>query len=170
MTITRMDAVIEARSWLDTPFQHQGCLKGVACDCIGLIKGVGMALNIVDYNPASEDAKAFASYAMMPNSKRMRERLATWLVPIPVPEATWADVLFLAWTREPQHVALLTDRGIIHSYSGVGKVVEHALDDSWRRRITSAYRYPAFACRADLSCRSCKAAKAEALAKADGVD
>ena len=46
--------------------------------------------------------------------------------------------------REPQHVALITDKGIIHSYSGVGKVVEHALDESWRRRIVAAYRYPVF--------------------------
>ena len=63
---------------------------------------------------------------------------------IPVAEATLADIYFMAWGREPQHVALITDKGIIHSYSGVGKVVEHALDESWRRRIVAAYRYPVF--------------------------
>ncbi len=50
----------------------------------------------------------------------------------------------MAWGREPQHVALVTDHGIIHSYSGVGKVVEHGLDDRWQQRITAAYRFPYF--------------------------
>ena len=102
---TRMDAVTEARTWLDTPFHHQASVKGSGCDCIGLI---------------------------------------TWLVEIPVADATLADIYFMAWGREPQHVALITDKGIIHSYSGVGKVVEHALDEDWKRRIVAAYRYPYF--------------------------
>lgn len=144
MTVTRQDAVAEARSWLGTPFQHQGCLKGVACDCIGLVKGVGLALGLVDYDPASPEAQAFASYAMMPDSKRMRQGLTTWLLPIPVAEVLPADILFMAWTREPQHVALRTDHGLLHSYSSVGKVVEHAFDESWQRRVVAAYRYPAF--------------------------
>ncbi|MDD3370758.1 MAG: peptidase P60 [Alphaproteobacteria bacterium] len=139
-----MDAVVEARTWLNTPFQHQGCLKGVACDCIGLVKGVGMALGLVDYDPASETARRFASYSMQPNSQKMREGLATWLVPIPVSDTTLADILFMAWGREPQHVALITDMGIIHSYSTVGRVVEHSLDVHWKRRIVAAYRYPYF--------------------------
>lgn len=145
MTITRMEAVVEARSWLDTPFKHQGCLKGVACDCIGLVKGVALALSLAEYDPDSPDARAFANYSMSPDSKRMREGLAKWLVPIAVPDAMLADILFMAWGREPQHVALITDKGIIHSYSGVGKVVEHGFDERWQRRVTAAYRYPYFA-------------------------
>jgi NlpC/P60 family putative phage cell wall peptidase len=133
-----------ARSWIGTPYHNMAAVKGAGCDCIGLVKGVGMALKLVDYDPASPQAQAFANYSMLPNSRRMREGLSTWLVEIPVAEATLADIYFMAWGREPQHVALVTDRGIIHSYSGVGKVVEHALDEVWRRRIVAAYRYPCF--------------------------
>ena len=142
--LTRSEAVAEARTWLGTPFHHQASVKGAGCDCIGLIKGVGTALTLVDYDPSSPEAQAFANYSMLPNSRRMREGLTTWLVETPVPEATLADIYFMAWGREPQHVALITDKGIIHSYSGVGKVVEHALDEDWRRRIVAAYRYPYF--------------------------
>ncbi len=144
MTITRMDAVAEARGWIGTPFQHQASLKGVACDCIGLIKGVGVALKLVDYDETSAKAQPFLNYRIMPDSKKMREGLAAYLVPISVNEATLADILYLAWTKEPQHVALITDRGIIHSYSGVGKVVEHRCDERWQKHITAAYRYPYF--------------------------
>jgi len=142
--VSRTDVVAEARTWLGTPFKHQGCLKGVACDCIGLIKGVGLALCLADYDPDGPEATAYASYSMNPNSRRMRAGLATWLVPISVADATVADIYFMAWGREPQHVALITDKGIIHSYSAIGKVVEHALDEDWKRRIVAAYRFPYF--------------------------
>jgi NlpC/P60 family putative phage cell wall peptidase len=34
----------EARSWIGTPYQHQASLKGVGCDCIGLVRGVWRAV------------------------------------------------------------------------------------------------------------------------------
>jgi len=144
MLINRENAVAEARTWLGTPFKHQGCLKCVGCDCIGLVKGVGIALGLVNFDPSSDLAKSFANYSMQPDSQRMREGLAIWLVPVPVQDATLADILFMAWGREPQHVALVTDRGIIHSYSTIGRVVEHSLDAQWKHRIVGAYRYPFF--------------------------
>ncbi|MGE0108141.1 MAG: hypothetical protein AB7S81_00010 [Bdellovibrionales bacterium] len=140
----RNDAILEARKWLHTPFKHQAFVRGAGCDCIGLIKGVGMALELVDYDPKSATARKFNNYSMMPNPRIMRQALATWLVQIPVQEATLADIYYMTWGREPQHVALITDRGIIHSYSRAGEVVEHGLDDTWRNRIVSAYRYPVF--------------------------
>ena len=36
--------VAEARSWIGTPYQHQASLKGVGCDCLGLVRGVWRAL------------------------------------------------------------------------------------------------------------------------------
>jgi hypothetical protein len=41
-------------------------------------------------------------------------------------------------------VPVRTDHGIIHSYSGIGKVVEHGFDERWQKRVTAAYRYPYF--------------------------
>ena len=32
--------VAEAREWIGTAWQHQASLKGVACDCVGLVRGV----------------------------------------------------------------------------------------------------------------------------------
>lgn len=143
--ITRMDVVTEARTWLGTPFVHQGWTKGVACDCIGLIKGVGVALGLFDYDEQSYKAQRYAAYSMLPNPRKMREGLAEFFVPIEKAEALPGDIFYIAWAKEPQHVALMTDHGIIHSYSHVGKVVEHALDAEWERRICATYRYPYFA-------------------------
>ncbi len=32
--------VRRARGWLGTPYHHQASVKGVGCDCLGLIRGL----------------------------------------------------------------------------------------------------------------------------------
>ena len=36
----RARIVATARSWLGTPYHHQASLRGVGCDCLGLVRGV----------------------------------------------------------------------------------------------------------------------------------
>ena len=36
--------VREARSWIGTPYRHQGALKHAGADCLGLIRGVYRAV------------------------------------------------------------------------------------------------------------------------------
>ena len=36
----RAEIVRAARSWIGTPYRHQASLKGVGCDCLGLLRGV----------------------------------------------------------------------------------------------------------------------------------
>ena len=136
--------IAEARTWLGTPFNHQGRIKGVACDCIGLIMGVGIALKLAVYDPHSQTARSYLSYGRSPDPVRMREGIGRWLHTIPVEQAGLADVLYMAWSREPQHVGLITDIGIIHAYARAGKVVEHRLDADWQSRIRGAWRFPVF--------------------------
>ena len=38
--LTRDAIVAEARSWIGTRYRHQASLKGVGCDCLGLVRGV----------------------------------------------------------------------------------------------------------------------------------
>ena len=37
-------AVLEARTWLGTPYRHQASLKGAGADCLGLLRGVWRAV------------------------------------------------------------------------------------------------------------------------------
>ena len=74
---------MQLTSWLGAPYQHQGCLKGVVCDCVGLIKGVAIALNLAGYEPACPEAKAFANDAPSPDPERMRQGLAAGAVVSP---------------------------------------------------------------------------------------
>ncbi|MFY8139958.1 MAG: peptidase P60, partial [Caulobacter sp.] len=36
----RARIVAAARGWLGTPYRHQASVKGVGCDCLGLVRGV----------------------------------------------------------------------------------------------------------------------------------
>ena len=38
--IARAAIVAAARGWIGTPYRHQASLKGVGCDCLGLVRGV----------------------------------------------------------------------------------------------------------------------------------
>ena len=71
-----------------------------------------------------------------------------YLVPIDKKDIRPGDGVLLTWKTEPHHVAIITkmestgELGILHSYQTVGKVVEHHLDDDWRKRIVLAFRFP----------------------------
>lgn len=56
-------------------------------------------------------------------------------------------VLLFRIRREPQHVGIVSNHwhgglGLIHAYSGAGRVVEHSLDQRWIDRIERIYRWP----------------------------
>ena len=40
MSVRRAAIVAAARGWIGTPYRHQASLKGVGCDCLGLVRGV----------------------------------------------------------------------------------------------------------------------------------
>lgn len=133
MTATRAEILVEAREWIGTPFHHQGRIKGVGVDCVGLIYGVGQKFGLIDSD--------YTEYGREPH-KNTLEREAVlrvdWLGDI---EPQPADILLMRFLREPQHVAIFTGRNIIHAYSGIGKVVEHILDDKWRKRVVGVYGF-----------------------------
>lgn len=63
------------------------------------------------------------------------------MVRVPKSQMRAGDILLMRFDGEPQHLALYTGENIIHSYETMGKVVEHALTDTWNRRITAVYRF-----------------------------
>ncbi len=131
---TREEIVAEARSWLGTPYQHQGRTKGKGVDCLGLVAMVGRALGLTDYDRLD--------YGRLPNPRRMREELKAQLREISLRDAGPGDVVHMSWGIDPMHLGILTPDGIIHAYSRVPAVVEHGVDREWRGRMRFAYRYP----------------------------
>ena len=66
------------RSWLGTPYRHQMSLKGVGCDCVGLVRGVwrevgGGVVEVPAYSP---------DWAEVGGLECLIEGLGAWLRPV----------------------------------------------------------------------------------------
>lgn len=146
---SRVAIVEEARSWLGTGFHHQGRLRKSAasrggCDCIGLVMGVARALEIPYGNLLLADYDN-VEYGRLPDGEMLYRKLQYYLDEIPVACIQPADILLFCFDKNPQHVGFVTDYpqdnslGLIHCYAQVRKVVEHRLDEVWRRKIVAAF-------------------------------
>lgn len=134
MGATREAFVAEARDWLGTPFQHQGRLKGVACDCIGLVIGTAQALGLSDFD--------MRDYGRRPDG-RLRPLMEAHLTLVPLMEAQAGDVLLFQWNNCPLHVAILTsETSLIHAYLPNRKVIETDIDARMRAQLVAAYNVP----------------------------
>lgn len=139
MTVTREQIVAEAREWLGTRWQHQASVKGLAADCIGLVRGVALNLGLLN-DP--EQLRPWMDYGRIPDGAKLRQGLDRFMQPVDPAQSMLGDVLLMRFERQPQHVAIVTDVGIIHAYAAARRVVEHGLDAQWRSRIVGAYRWP----------------------------
>ena len=128
-----------ARSWTGAPFKHQGRRKD-GCDCMAIPIDVGLMLGMT--------VRDWTRYGRLPLGSKLYKSFAEHLLEIPKSSYEPGDVLLMTWKTEPHHTAIVVKMadgniGIVHCHSDVGRVVEHRLDDKWRRRIVYAFRYPA---------------------------
>lgn len=129
---TRQQIVDEARTYLNCRWHHQGRSRA-GVDCIGIVIKVAHALNIFTFDTFD--------YSRQPDPNRMRELLGEHMERIDPSRAQVGDVLLMRFEREPQHVAIVTDQGIIHAYAQARRVVEHRLDSLWKSRVVGAYQF-----------------------------
>jgi NlpC/P60 family putative phage cell wall peptidase len=149
---TRREVVDAARCWIGTPFHHQGRLRGVGCDCGGLVGGVAVDCGIVgrDFWTRVFDP-AFGGYGAVPRRGSLTTVLARFLLPIDVDAAGIGDVLAMRFPELPaedHHVGIVADyvhggHSMIHAMSRApARVTEHRLAPPWRGRVAGAYRFP----------------------------
>ncbi len=141
MPITSFDIVAEARSWIGTPYRHQASLKGVGCDCLGLVRGVWRAL----YGDEPERAPGYSpDWAEATLRETLAEAAARHLVPVARDEMQPGDVLMFRWRAglPAKHAAILSEDALmIHAHDGAA-VTEVAFAPWWRRRLAYVFRFP----------------------------
>ena len=139
--LARAAIVAEARAWIGTPYRHQASLKGVGCDCLGLVRGVWR-------NCIGDEPEAAPPYAPDWAEAKGQETLAAaalrHLVPVERDDVRPGDVLLFRWRDGyvAKHVAIASSEGsMIHAHDGAA-VCEIALAPWWRRRLAYAFRFP----------------------------
>ena len=144
-TVTRGALVAEARTWHGTPFKHQGRVRRVGVDCIGLIVQPARDLGM----PCIDDV----GYSRQPDPMHTLECVRQSFVEIPVADMLDGDVYYIWFGSpdQPHHFGYKTDVGILHAYEDVrrgtqkkirmGRVTESRFPSDWVRRIHSAWRF-----------------------------
>lgn len=140
---TRKQIVDCSRTYLNTPFRHQGRIKGLGVDCAGFLLCVCQEMNVKGI-----PFEQYMNYDPYPTDDTVLRECRKNFKEIPVDTIQPGDILCMRSPTVPCHVGLVTDLrpglGLIHAYSerAINKVCEHTLEITWRRRITAAFQFP----------------------------
>jgi NlpC/P60 family putative phage cell wall peptidase len=142
--LTRASIVAETRTWIGTRYRHQASVRGVGCDCLGLVRGVWRGC-------VGEEPEAPPAYAPDWAEATAEESLANAalcrLIPVARENFGAGDVLLFRWRDGfvAKHVAIAASQDtMIHAHDGAS-VCEIAIAPWWRRRLTYAFRFPGVA-------------------------
>src|SRR3954452_22784820 len=116
LTLESDRIITEARTWIGTPYRHQASLKGVGCDCLGLLRGVWRELLGAEPEsvpPYTRDwAEAGGGELLLGVASRHLVQVA---------EARPGDVLLFRWRAglPAKHCAIIGEPGtMIHAHEG----------------------------------------------------
>lgn len=136
----RAAVVSEALTWVGTPYRHQASLKGVACDCLGLVRGVWRAI----YGAEPQEAGVYSrDWAEAGGEERLLGAARRYFEPSE-DFAPGRLVLFRWRPHLPvKHAGILLSHDkFIHAYEGNAVMVSR-LVPQWRQRIAGIFAFPA---------------------------
>jgi NlpC/P60 family putative phage cell wall peptidase len=139
--VRRAQIVAAARAWIGTPYRHQASLKGVGCDCLGLLRGVWR--EVIGAEP--ERVPAYSrDWAEATGREALLDAAARHLLRAEGCAAQAGDVLLFRWrTHLPaKHCALATGEGtMVHAHEGAA-VAEVAIAPWWDRHLVAVFAFP----------------------------
>ncbi|WBU31748.1 NlpC/P60 family protein [Rhodopseudomonas palustris] len=142
--IDRDALVAEARSWIGTSYRHQASVKGVGCDCLGLVRGVWRAC--LGNEPETPPPYA-PDWAEAGGDETLAAAALRHLAPVPCDAFDKGDVLLFRWRDGcvAKHAAIASSATtMIHAHDGAA-VCEVAITPWWRRRLAYAFTFPGVA-------------------------
>ncbi|GLK81438.1 NlpC/P60 family protein [Methylopila turkensis] len=130
-----------ARGWIGTPYRHQASLRGVGCDCLGLVRGIWREL----LGPEPEPPPPYPrSWAEDGDAGLMIAAARRNLVERPIGPIAPGDVLLFRVRRDgpARHAGVATGPdAMVHAYDGHA-VAETPIPDTWRRRLVARFVFP----------------------------
>lgn len=138
------DIVRIARSWIGTPYVHQGAVRGAGCDCLGLLRGVWADLAGEPLVPVPAYT---ADWSEPQGRETLRCALEGHLERRDLDDACAGDVVLFRMRQGAvaKHLGIQADTGLtptfIHAYQGHG-VRESAFTMPWQRRLVARFALP----------------------------
>ncbi len=137
--MNRNDIIGEATCWLGTPYHHRASLKGVGCDCLGLVRGIYRGL----YGPEPQSVPAYPQHNDGSESERLIAALEAHLRRTAAPGKPGDIIVFRLRRNFPaRHCGVLMEPArFIHAVSG-RSVAQVTLSDWWLKRIAGCFAFP----------------------------
>jgi NlpC/P60 family putative phage cell wall peptidase len=142
MAIERTQIIRIARSWIGTPYIHQASVKGVGCDCLGLLRGVWREL----HGDEPESAPPYSpDWAEATGEETLYMALSRHLREIDKRDMAPGDIALLRMLpRGPaKHCGILASnphgQTLIHARQNT-QVSEETFSIVWRRKFVAAFR------------------------------
>lgn len=137
----RQSIVAEASRWIGTPYGHQASLRGTACDCLGLVRGVWRHV----YGHEPEQVTPYApDWPLASQDNRLWAAAVRHMKPVDLTAALPGDVLLFRWRAHlpASHAAILSEpHAFIHAHDGAC-VAEVHFNSWWRRHAVAAFAFP----------------------------
>lgn len=139
------DVVAMAQAWIGTPYHHQTSVKGVACDCLGLIRGIWRER----HGGEPEAPPAYTpDWGEGGGQEVLMAAALRHLLPVGRDAQMQAGDVLLFRMRPgavAKHLGILSQAGeaprFIHAYNAHG-VIDSPLTTPWRNRIAARFRFP----------------------------
>ncbi|WP_422022954.1 NlpC/P60 family protein [Roseibium sp.] len=129
-----------ARGWIGTPYHHQASLKGIGCDCLGLVRGVWREL----YGKEPETPPAYSpDWGQVSAEETLLAAAKRHFAPVPIDALEPGHVVIFRMRPKAiaKHCGIVSgDSRMIHALEGTG-VCEVTLDDFWGRRVVGGFSF-----------------------------
>jgi NlpC/P60 family putative phage cell wall peptidase len=138
------DIVAIARTWIGTPYVHQGARRGAGCDCLGLLRGVWAEASASPLQPVPPYT---SDWSEPQGDEVLWQALAHQLIAKPRDAPQQGDVLLFRMRQGgvAKHLGLQANTGphatFIHAYQGHG-VRESTFSSPWQRRLVARFSTP----------------------------
>ena len=135
------------RRWIGTPYHDQASVRGVGCDCLGLLRGVWREFVGPEPMPIPPYSRDWGEPGPV---EVLAEAARAAMVEITISDARTGDVILFRMRQRAiaKHCGILSGRGrngrscqFIHAYERTG-VIEELLTAAWQRRVAFAFRFP----------------------------
>ncbi len=146
------------RRWIGTPYHDQASVRGVGCDCLGLLRGVWRDVVGPEPMPVPPYSRDWGEAGPV---EALVEAARAAMIELDISDACTGDVILFRMRAGAisKHVGILsgTTRSarlhcsgrsgrsarshFIHAYERTGVIEEH-LTPAWQRRIAFAFRFP----------------------------
>lgn len=129
----------EVLSWLGTPYHHQQAVKGIGCDCLGLLRGVYASVFEKPLVPVPPYGPAWDEVA---KDETLLAAAHEYLIPHDKIEAGTVLVFRMKRTAVAKHcgIAISSDT-MVHAHMKQG-VVKERLTEAWMRRVAGTFKFP----------------------------